>query len=70
MSFIINNKEYKLIKNKVIVKGGNERPVYYFVAKDSKLKAGGREIEKIPKGYSIKCLERCHNYPVLSKDRL
>ena len=57
MAFIYEKKNgcrYKLMQGTVIVKGGIERKIYYFVAEDSTRQPKGcRVMDKLPEGYEI-----------------
>lgn len=65
-----DGKKYKLIHNKVIVKGGKESDVYYFVALEAtNLSKGGKIMDNLPEGYTITEIGRAGNHPVLNKIR-
>lgn len=65
-----DGRKYKLIHNKVIVRGGKESDVYYFVGLEAtNLSKGAKVMDNLPKGYKITEIGRAGNHPVLSKIR-
>lgn len=62
-----DGKEFKLIEAKVILRGGREAKVYYFIPVDAKTKRG-REINSLPEGYEIRDMG-AGRFPIASKVR-
>ena len=69
-----NGNEYILVKNKVIVRGGKESNVYYFVGEDvykQKQKIGwcAKEVNKLPEGYEIIEEKKSGGFPLVRKKK-
>ena len=62
-----NKREYKLCKAKIILRGGKESTVFYFIGPDQILKKGVYYANDMPKGYEIK--ESRSGYPLVVKAR-
>ena len=62
-----NKREYKLCKSKIILRGGKEAEVYYFIGPDQLLKKGTRYANEIPKGFEIK--EARSGHPLVVKSQ-
>lgn len=62
-----NKREYKLCKSKIILRGGKEAEVYYFIGPDQLLKKGTRYADEIPKGFEIK--EARSGHPLVVKSQ-
>ena len=62
-----NKREYKLCKSKIILRGGKEAEVYYFIGPDQLLKKGTRYANEMPKGFEIK--ETRSGHPLVVKSQ-
>jgi hypothetical protein len=48
-----DGQEYRLVESSVILRGGKEAKVYYFIGKDQKVKPFCKLADKFPEGYEI-----------------
>lgn len=62
-----NKREYKLCKSKIILRGGKEAEVYYFIGHNQLLKKGTRYANEMPNGFEIK--EARSGHPLVVKSR-
>lgn len=58
-------KTYRLVSRKIMLRGGKERPVYYFKPYDANLAAYEHEEVYLPEDYGI--FEDKRNYPRVIK---
>ena len=58
-------KTYRLVSRKIMLRGGKERPIYYFKPCESKLATYETEREYLPEEYEI--FEDKRNYPRVIK---
>ena len=62
-----NKREYKLCKSKIILRGGKEAEVYYFIGPDQIPRKGTRYANDMPKGFEIR--EAKSGHPLVVKQR-
>lgn len=63
-----NKREYKLCKSKIILRGGKETEVYYFIGPNQLPKKGTRYANEMPKGFEVKEAPRS-GHPLVVKSR-
>lgn len=62
-----NKREYKLCKSKIILRGGKEAEVFYFIGPDQLPRKGVHYANEMPKGFEIK--EAKSGHPLVVKSR-
>lgn len=62
-----NKREYKLCKTSVMLRGGKEAEVYYFIGPDQIPRKGTRYANDMPKGFEIR--EAKSGHPLVVKSR-
>jgi len=60
-----DGKLYKLVSRKVMLRGGKERPIYYFKPYDGKLASYEHDSLDMPEGYGV--IEDNRHYPRVIK---
>lgn len=63
-----NKREYKLCKSKIILRGGKEAEVFYFIGPNQLPKKGTYYANGIPKGFEVKEAPRS-GHPLVVKSR-
>ena len=62
-----NKREYKLCKSKIILRGGKEAEVFYFIGPDQLPRTGTYYANEMPEGFEIK--EAKSGHPLVVKSR-